>query len=284
MTLVYEGTSPNSIRSLYAKIGSRIVTNKRTVNPHDLTATLTFLPRTAPLVCGGDTISVMADFSQTAAGTSHRVTVELPTDIISDEGTVGVPTQGAWIEVGTQQNAAPSPSTESLGPPCSADGSASCDSLSTPIMISGTIHGSSIILTFSTPLSDASSPSPSAFSVRELEYGMVPFFPVVNTVAVSGNRIELSLATPVCAEEPVTITSQPTAGVTSVSGSPIPVLSAFALTNLTPPSTRDDDGCRPLLPLRGERMSQRLRRQALDVYNRYNATHRAQNSSASAPR
>ena len=76
------------------------VTRRKVIDPEDLTIHLPFHRRSAPGVCSGEVIDIYADFSRrTERGSRHRVIVEIESDVVSDEGSVGIPTIGNWVEV-----------------------------------------------------------------------------------------------------------------------------------------------------------------------------------------
>lgn len=104
MTLLYEGDSPANIRRVYAKVGNKILTTKRAISKENYTVTLWFDKNNAPGLCYSGAIDVYADFSGGAKKHSmNRLRVELGTDVISTDGSVGEPTVGWWVAVGSKK-------------------------------------------------------------------------------------------------------------------------------------------------------------------------------------
>lgn len=104
MTLLYEGDSPANIRRVYAKVGDKILTTKRAISKENYTVTLWFDKNNAPGLCYSGAIDVYADFSGAAKKHSmNRLRVELGTDVISTDGSVGEPTAGWWVAVANKK-------------------------------------------------------------------------------------------------------------------------------------------------------------------------------------
>lgn len=100
ITLLYEGASPKSIRRVYAKVLGKTLTTKRAISQENHTVTLWFDPKNAPGLCYSGSIEIHADFSGAAAqGTFHSLQVELPTDVVTDDGVTGEPVRGPWVKV-----------------------------------------------------------------------------------------------------------------------------------------------------------------------------------------
>lgn len=100
MTLVYQGPSPADLRRIYIKIDGKTVTKRKTIDPADRTVNFAFHRLNEPGVCSGKTVDIYADIARTAAiGGAHRLVIELAQDVFSDEGSVGVPTEGPWVTV-----------------------------------------------------------------------------------------------------------------------------------------------------------------------------------------
>lgn len=100
MTLVYEGTSPKNIRTVYAKVNGKTVTAKRSINPQNYTVTLFFNPKSPIGLCYSGDIEIYANFSSNATfGSQHRFILELQNDLVTTEGGAGIPAKGLWVEV-----------------------------------------------------------------------------------------------------------------------------------------------------------------------------------------
>ena len=101
MTLVYESSQPAiGIRTVYASMKGVRLSSKKTIDPRSSAVTLSF-PRSDKMgACSGNSVDIFADFSRNVvSGSKHRLYVELASDVFTDEGSVGVPMQGPWIEV-----------------------------------------------------------------------------------------------------------------------------------------------------------------------------------------
>ncbi len=100
MTLVYEGTSPKNIRTVYAKVNGKTITGKRSINPQNYTVTLFFNPKSPIGLCYSGDVEIYANFSNNATfGSRHRFILELQNDLVTTEGGAGIPQEGLWVEV-----------------------------------------------------------------------------------------------------------------------------------------------------------------------------------------
>lgn len=102
MTLVMEGGKPQDVRGVSVRYNGRVIARRKTVDAYDRTVTLRFDRRLAPKACSGESIDVVADLSRaTKNGETFRFIVELPSDVVSDEGSIGIPGEGPWLTVGS---------------------------------------------------------------------------------------------------------------------------------------------------------------------------------------
>ena len=100
LTAVYEGASPKDFYRVYASVQSKKVSRNSRIDPKSMTMTVTFPSSPLLQACSGNTIDFFASIARTATpGTMHRFMIELPSDVYTDEGNIGDPIQGPWIEI-----------------------------------------------------------------------------------------------------------------------------------------------------------------------------------------